>query len=75
VVPTGGIIRLGIGWIDGGTIWHIVGGQIGGGSNVLPQIGCISPFTHRQTQAERPLLGRETTRLQALPPPHQYGEA
>jgi hypothetical protein len=41
------------GWkgvIDGGTIEHIVGGQIGGKSIELLHSGCISPSTQRQTQ-------------------------
>jgi hypothetical protein len=36
--------------MDGGTIEHIVGGQIGGRSIELLHSGCISPSTQRQTQ-------------------------
>lgn len=40
-----------IGVIDGGVIWQIVGGQIGGISIELLHSACICPFTHRHTQA------------------------
>jgi hypothetical protein len=36
--------------MDGGTIEHIVGGQMGGRSIELLHSGCISPSTQRQTQ-------------------------
>lgn len=36
--------------MDGGTIGQTVGGQIGGASSALVQIGVISPSTHRHTQ-------------------------
>jgi len=34
--------------MDGGTILQIVGGQIGGMSMLLEQIGCIAPLTQAQ---------------------------
>ena len=39
-----------MGCIDGGTISQTVGGQIGGISIELEQIGVMFPFTHLQTQ-------------------------
>jgi hypothetical protein len=36
--------------MEGGTSAHTVGGQSGGKSIELEQIGCILPFTQRQTQ-------------------------
>ena len=39
-----------MGWTEGGTIWQTVGGQIGGTSIELEQIGVIFPLTHLQTQ-------------------------
>src|SRR5438067_1435057 len=56
VAPTGGTIGVGIGATDGGMIWQMVGGQIGGVSIALLQIGCICPFTQRQTHAAGALV-------------------
>jgi hypothetical protein len=63
VVPIGGIIGLGIGWIDGGTMPQIVGGQIGGISNVLLHRGCICPLTHRHTHAADALPSERTASI------------
>jgi hypothetical protein len=43
-VPIGGIVGVGIGWIDGGTMGQMVGGQIGRISIALLHTGCITPF-------------------------------
>jgi hypothetical protein len=57
LVPMGGTIGVTIGAIDGGTIPHTVGGQMGGRSIELLHIGCISPLTHRHTQfADAPVV-------------------
>jgi hypothetical protein len=55
--------------MDGGTILHIVGAQMGGKSIVLLQIGCISPLTHRQMQAaSRGAICTKTTAAAEMSP-------
>jgi len=51
----GGIFREGNGSIAGGVSGQIRGGQIGGITNELEQIACISPFTQRQMQSAETL--------------------
>ena len=61
----GGILGVCIGAMLGGVIPHTVGGHMGRKSMLLLHSGCITPFTHRQTQSAFALVALKNAAIRA----------